>query len=152
RLLVPVEVVGGDPVLPPERPAAVPVPERAPASVQSFPVPAPALAPSRPRRFQAGVVVAAALVGLAAGGAVARALLRAPTPVVPTFQRVTFGRGYVDSARFGPEGQIIYTAAWEGRPVEGFVVRAASLDARPVPDLGAHLLAVTRPGDLIFSD
>ena len=74
----------------------------------------------------------------------------APTVAFPAFQRVTFGRGYVDSARFGPEGQVIYTAAWEGRPVEGFVVRTASLDARPLPHLGARIVAVTPPGELLF--
>jgi eukaryotic-like serine/threonine-protein kinase len=146
RLLVPVEIIGGDPapISDPEH-----APERAPASVQGFP--APAIAPSLARRLRRPAIVAAAAVaGLLAGVAAARVLFPRGLPSVPTFQRVTFGRGYVDSARFGPEGQVIYTAAWEGRPVEGFVVRAASLDSQPLTQLGAHILAVTQPGDLLF--
>lgn len=146
RLLVPVEVVGGEPAVHTE---AEVEPARIPGSVQSFP--APAIGPSLSRRLRRPAIVAgAAVAGLLAGLAAARALLPHGLPGVPTFQRVTFGRGYVDSARFGPEGQIIYTASWEGRPVEGFVVRAASLDAQPLPQLGSHLLAVTKPGELLF--
>jgi DNA-binding winged helix-turn-helix (wHTH) protein len=147
RLLVPVEVIGGDPVPAHDHEGRS---ERGPASVQSFP--APALAPARPRRFRSGIVAAAAVAGVLVGLLAARALLAPPSAAVPTFQRVTFGRGYVDSARFGPEGQIIYTAAWEGGRVEGFVVRAASLDARPLPHLGPRVLAVTQPGELLFAD
>jgi DNA-binding winged helix-turn-helix (wHTH) protein len=144
RLLVPVEVVGG-------AGAQVPVPtpakeERGPATIQSFP--APALAPSRWRRGRHSAAIA--VIAVAAGVAAAKLLTPRPEPVVPTFQRVTFGRGYLDSARFGPEGQVIYTAAWEGGPVEGFLLRTASLDARPLPHLGSRVLAVTQPGELLF--
>jgi DNA-binding winged helix-turn-helix (wHTH) protein len=147
RLLVPVEVTGGPEVAP----AAAPAPraERPPASVQSFP--APASSPTLLRRLRRPVLLAsAALAGLALGAAAMKLIGGGATPAVPTFQRVTFGRGFVDSARFGPEGQVIYTAGWEGRPVEGFVVRAASLDPRPLPHLGSRVLAVTGPGDLLF--
>jgi DNA-binding winged helix-turn-helix (wHTH) protein len=143
RLLVPVEIVGG------AETGAVPGSERGPASVQGFP--AFALAPSRLRRLRRPALVAgAALAGLAAGMAAVKLLTPHATAAVPAFQRVTFGRGYVDSARFGPEGQILYTAAWEGRPVEGFVVRTASLDARPLPHLGSRIMAVTPAGELLF--
>jgi len=143
RLLVPVEVVGG-----PET-APAPVGERGPASVQGFP--AVAVSPSRWQRLRRSTLVAAAaFAGLVVGVTAVKVLARRATTAVPAFQRVTFGRGYVDSARFGPEGQVIYTAAWEGRPVEGFVVRTASLDARPLPHLGSRVLAVTGPGELLF--
>jgi DNA-binding winged helix-turn-helix (wHTH) protein len=149
RLLVPVEVVGG------ADPAPVPAPavkaERTPASVQSFP--APASAPSLSRRLRRpGFLAAATLAGIALGAAAMKLVGPGASPVVPTFQRVTFGRGFVDSARFGPEGQVIYTAGWEGRPTEGFVVRTASLDPRPLPHLGSRILGVTGPGDLLFVD
>jgi eukaryotic-like serine/threonine-protein kinase len=143
RLLVPVEVVGG-----PET-APAPAAERGPASVQGFP--AVAVSPSRWQRLRRPVLVAgAALAGLVAGATAIKLLSPRVAAAVPAFQRVTFGRGYVDSARFGPEGQVIYTAAWEGRPVEGFVVRTASLDARPLPHLGSRVMAVTGPGELLF--
>jgi eukaryotic-like serine/threonine-protein kinase len=147
RLLVPVEVVGG----PDHAPAVEPAdrPERSPGSVQGFP--APAVAPSRARRLRRpAVVTAAALAGMVAGVTAMKRVGIGATPPVPTFQRVTFGRGFVDSARFGPEGQVIYTAGWEGRAIEGFVVRTASLDARPLPHLGPRVVAVTGPGELLF--
>jgi eukaryotic-like serine/threonine-protein kinase len=147
RLLVPVEVVGGAnhaPVVDPAHKL-----ERSPASVQGFP--APAIAPSRARRLRRPLALMAAVVAGIVAGVVGMKLMGVgSTLVVPTFQRVTFGRGYVDSARFGPEGQVIYTAAWEGRSVEGFVVRTASLDARPLPHLGPRVLAVTASGELLF--
>lgn len=147
RLLVPIEVVGGSDRAPASSPALKA--ERGLAAVQSFP--APAVPPSRVRRLRRPAAAASAvLMGVVAGVAGAKLLSAGSAPPVPTFQRVTFGRGYVDSARFGPEGQVIYTAAWEGRPVEGFVVRAASLDARPLPHLGPRVLAVTQPGELLF--
>ena len=94
-----------------------PASDRGPASVQGFP--AVALAPSRWRRLRRPALVAAAAVGgLVVGMAAVKLLSPHVTAAVPAFQRVTFGRGYVDSARFGPEGQVIYTASWEGRPVE----------------------------------
>ncbi|MGD8895121.1 MAG: winged helix-turn-helix domain-containing protein [Acidobacteriota bacterium] len=34
----------------------------------------------------------------------------------PHFQRITFQRGALTSARFGPERQVVYVAAWEGEP------------------------------------
>jgi eukaryotic-like serine/threonine-protein kinase len=143
RLLVPVEIVGGAETV------AAPASERGPASVQGFP--AVALAPSRLRRVRRpALAAAAALGGLVVGMAAVKLLSPHVTAAVPAFQRVTFGRGYVDSARFGPEGQVFYTAAWEGRPVEGFVLRTASLDARPLPHLGSRIMAVTAPGELLF--
>ena len=144
RLLVPVEIVGGGDSAPSESRR-----ERAPALVQGFPAAAVALSRPRPLRRPA-VVVAAALAGLVAGVAGMKLLVSHPAAAVPAFQRVTFGRGYVDSARFGPEGQVIYTAAWDGRPASGFVVRTASLDARPLPQLGTRIVAVTQPGELLF--
>jgi hypothetical protein len=148
RLLVPVEIVGGGEPTPSEVESRH---ERAPALVQGFPP--VAVAPWRLRRLRRpGVVTAAALAGLVAGVVGVKQLVPHRAAALPAFQRVTFGRGYVDSARFGPEGQVIYTAAWDGRPTSGFVVRTASLDARPLPHLGTRIVAVTQPGDLLFVD
>src|SRR3979490_2756499 len=107
RLLVPVEIVGGGDTAPSEAESKG---ERAPALVQGFPAVA---AVSRPRRLRRPTAVAAGALGrLAARGAGVKLLVPHSTAVAPAFQRVTFGRGYVESARFGPEGQVVYTAAW----------------------------------------
>src|SRR5260221_1490840 len=113
RLLVPVEIVGGG-----DSAASEVESKREPALVQGFPDAAVAL--SRPRPLRRPTVMAAAvLAGLVAGVAGMTLLVPHPAAAVPAFQRVTFGRGYVDSARFGPEGPAIYTPAWAGRPPPG---------------------------------
>jgi eukaryotic-like serine/threonine-protein kinase len=119
----------------------------------------PALAPVRlfpalvrtkaPRRSSLAWVWPWALAALVVAGALAVARRRAD-PALPVFQRVTFGRGYVGNARFGPEGQVLYSAAWEGRPMELFAVRIEGLDSRPVNAAGPRLLAVSRAGEAAF--
>jgi DNA-binding winged helix-turn-helix (wHTH) protein len=48
----------------------------------------------------------------------------------PSFQRLTFGRGLVDGARFTEGGEVVYAAAWEGRLPELFVTRVGQADTR----------------------
>ncbi len=68
----------------------------------------------------------------------------------PSFKRVTFKRGNVDSARFTPDFQsVVYSAAWEGRPKELFVQRRASADARPLGVSNARVVG-TSGGDVII--
>ena len=60
----------------------------------------------------------------------------------PSFRQLTFQRGEIYSARFAPDGQtIVYAASWEGRPVEIFVSRLDSPEARPFGLKAADLLA-----------
>ena len=69
---------------------------------------------------------------LAAVAAAAGWWAHAPAaPRQPTFQRLTFRRGIVSTARFAPDGKtIVYGAAWEGAPLETFVVTADSPESR----------------------
>lgn len=93
------------------------------------------------------VAAAALLAGLAGLGAGAWIASR-PAPI-PTFERLTFQRGNVLRARFGPGGRsIVYGATWEGRAVEVF---RADLDGGETRKLGianADVLAVSRSGEL----
>jgi len=72
------------------------------------------LRPARRSRL-ASLVVAAVLIGTAAGWWIAR---REPGPASTqnvAFQRLTFARGLMRAARFAPDGQtIVYGAAWDG--------------------------------------
>ena len=46
---------------------------------------------------------------------------RSDQKAIPDFQRLTFGRGMVSSARFAPDGRtIVYSAAWDGEPIRLF--------------------------------
>jgi len=67
----------------------------------------------------------------------------------PSFRELTFQRGEIFNARFSPDGQtILYAASWEGRPVEIFVARLESPEARPFGLPGADLLAISSTGEM----
>jgi eukaryotic-like serine/threonine-protein kinase len=68
----------------------------------------------------------------------------------PRFRLVTFKRGTVRSARFSGEG-FVYSAAWQGRPVEVFAGRTDSPDARPLGIARATVQAVGRGGELALT-
>ena len=70
----------------------------------------------------------------------------------PAFRQLTFQRGEIYSARFAPDGQtLLYAASWEGRPVEIFVSRLDSPEARPFGLKSADLLGVSPSGEMAIS-
>jgi Tol biopolymer transport system component len=70
----------------------------------------------------------------------------------PSFQRLTFRRGWVNSARFAPDGQtVVYSAAWEGGPNEVFNLRLGSPESRPLGFSPAELLAISPMSELALS-
>ena len=113
-----------------------------------------ALAPAEPartkRRGRLALAAATLLIGVGLGF-LARSLAGgAHAPL--KLQRLTYARGSIHCARFAPDGQtIIYSAAWEGRPVEIFSTRADSTESRSLGLTGADLLAVSSQGELALS-
>src|SRR5262249_36104031 len=109
------------------------------------PLPAPAApAVDRPRR---GVLVSLlAAVALAATATSLWLACRRPAPP-EDWQRITFRHGTLQAARFGPGGQIVYGAAWDGAAPSFFAAVPAAADARPLEIAGRDLLAVTAGGD-----
>jgi Tol biopolymer transport system component len=105
----------------------------------------------RSRRWPAvtGAVLATALgVGTFAYLAGKKAGDRPP----PSFHQLTFRRGEILSAHFAPDGQtVVYSAAWEGKPVEIFVRRLESPESRPFGLSGAEVLAISRSGEMAVS-
>src|ERR1700694_3822843 len=70
----------------------------------------------------------------------------------PSFRQLTFRRGAINSARFAPDGQtILYSARWEGKPVEIFVGRLDSPESRAFGLPGAELLSVSPSGEMAVS-
>jgi Tol biopolymer transport system component len=70
----------------------------------------------------------------------------------PSFHQLTFRRGEILSAHFAPDGQtVVYSAAWDGKPVEVFVRRLESPEARPFGLAGAEVLAISRSGEMAVS-
>jgi eukaryotic-like serine/threonine-protein kinase len=95
-------------------------------------------------------VAAAALVLGAAGGTLVTRRLTTTEP--PSFRQLTFRRGSIGSARFAPDGQtILYSAAWDGRPMEIFVSRLDSPESRPFGLAKSEVLAVSRSGEMAVS-
>ena len=100
----------------------------------------------RPRR--AVVVLAGALVASLA--VIAFLLLRQHGAVAsPAYHLLTYRRGTIRMARFAPDGQtIIYSAAWEGGPVEIFSTRYGTPESRPMGIPGAEILGISSTGEM----
>jgi Tol biopolymer transport system component len=65
------------------------------------------------------------------------------------FERVTFQRGYIKGARFAPDGQnVIYSAAWEGRPYDVFSTRIGAHNARSLDLKNALVVGISAAGDV----
>ena len=87
--------------------------------------------------------VAAFLAGRNMGGGGAAAS--------PVFRQLTFGRGFVEAAAFAPDGQtVVYSAMWEGRPMETFETRLGNPGSRSLFP-GTGLLSISSSGELALS-
>ena len=86
--------------------------------------------------------VLGALLGLYAGR-------RTASSTQPRFQRLTFQRGTVVNARFGPDGQsVYYTGAWEGVPMHIYSLRPGNPESAALPLPPARLLALSPGGEI----
>jgi Tol biopolymer transport system component len=73
----------------------------------------------------------------------------APVHEPPTFHQLTFQRGYIQAARFAPDGgTVIYASSWEGKPIELFSTRPEGTDSRTLGVPDSDLLAVSSTGEL----
>jgi hypothetical protein len=92
-----------------------------------------------------------AALGLGLVVGVASWWLFRPTLPRPRFTQATFRRGNVLRARFTPDGQnMVYSAAWDGRPCEIFLSRLDGSGVRAVGLPGADLMAVNGRGELLI--
>src|SRR5207249_3607892 len=108
----------------------------------------PAAAERRnPRRV---LPIAIALLVVAAGAWLLAARMRTSEP--PRFERATFRRGYVRSARFAPDGRsIAYAASWDGSPLKLYLKPPESPDALPLELPSSNLLAISPAGELAIA-
>jgi len=92
------------------------------------------------------------LLALAAGAGAWLLARRSRAPEPPRFSRVTFRRGYVRGARFGPDGRsIVYAAAWDGGPLKLYLKQPESPDPIPLALPSADVLAVSPTGELAIA-
>ncbi|PYQ37007.1 MAG: hypothetical protein DMF55_02665 [Acidobacteria bacterium] len=111
------------------------------------------ITPPTRRSRPAWILPAIALLAGVVAGIAGLKLFEQSRPVSRTQEhRLTFRRGSIVSAHFAPDGRsAIYTAAWEGKPIELFTTRPESPESRPLGLPPAALLAVSRTGDLAIS-
>ena len=102
----------------------------------------------RRRLLRAGAVAVLLLaVAFLAGFLVQRRWGRSEPP---GFQRLTFRRGNVASARFAPDGQtIVYSAGWDGALPETFTTRIDSPESRPLGAPQAVLHSISSKGEIL---
>jgi eukaryotic-like serine/threonine-protein kinase len=94
-----------------------------------------------------GFVLAAA-IGFASG----KRMWQSSAPSAPLYHEITFRRGEIRSARFAPDGQtILYSAAWQGNPVETFSARQGMVESRSLGLGRAELLAISSKGEMALS-
>src|SRR5260370_6381853 len=106
--------------------------------------PAAKPAPARHFLFPLGVVLSLACL-LAAWSWIRH---RDAKPLEPTFQRLSFGRGTILSARFAPDGQsVVYGARWDGKPFQLFYTRIGSSESRAL-GVDADILAISPSGEM----
>jgi hypothetical protein len=111
-----------------------------------------AAAPPGPRRPRLLIIGASACVALAAAAGLGWWAHRAPASAQPTYQRLTFRRGTIASARFAPDRKtVVYGAAWEGAPVETFLVTADSPESRTLGVSRSDIYAVSPSSELALS-
>jgi eukaryotic-like serine/threonine-protein kinase len=90
-----------------------------------------------------------ALVVLASGFILGRVTAK-PAPLSPpVYRQLTFRHGGVRMARFAPDGKsMIYSGAWEERPIEIYTTRAESPESRAFGLEGSEVLAVSTQGEM----
>ncbi len=70
----------------------------------------------------------------------------------PVYQRITFGRGAVASARFTPDGtRVVYAAALNGNPLELLTTVPGTSESRALGIRDAELLSISSSGQMAIS-
>jgi Tol biopolymer transport system component/predicted Ser/Thr protein kinase len=119
-------------------------------AAEATPGAADAAQPTPKRTSRIGLLIGVGvLCGLAAGMYAGRLWFMKPPPPPPLYRQLTFRRGSIRSARFGPDGQtILYSAAWQGNPSDVYTARPEAPESRSL-GLGHTLLAsVSSTGEM----
>jgi Tol biopolymer transport system component len=83
---------------------------------------------------------------LAASFYVRWSVLKTP---MPTFEQLTYRRGYVLAARFSPDGQtVVFSAKWANEPLTIFSMRPGSRESRPLDLPAGRILSISSTGEM----
>jgi serine/threonine protein kinase/Tol biopolymer transport system component len=95
------------------------------------------------------IFAACTLLALAAGVYGGKLIFSARPSAPPTYRQLTFRRGSIRSARFAPDGQtILYSAAWQGGPVDVFTARPEAPEARSMGLSRTQLVSVSSASEM----
>jgi hypothetical protein len=101
------------------------------------------------KRRMAWIAPLAALIALAAGFLIG---MRAGTPLHPKFHQLIFGHGFIETARFTPDGQnVIYGATWNNQPFELFSTRLGGLESRSLGLPAGNILGIASNGQMALA-
>jgi len=90
-----------------------------------------------------------ALVSLAAGFFLGRMTVKPALLTPPVYHQLTFRHGGIRMARFGSDGKtMLYSAAWEEKPIEIYTTRPESPESRPFGLEGAEVQSVAPQGEM----
>jgi eukaryotic-like serine/threonine-protein kinase len=91
----------------------------------------------------------ASLVLLVVGVGIGRLLFKHAAEIPPIYHQLTFRRGSIRAARFGPDGQtILYSAAWQGNPTDVFTARPEAPESRSMGLPKTQLMSVSKNGEM----
>jgi eukaryotic-like serine/threonine-protein kinase len=106
--------------------------------------------PARRRRRVWPILAGAVIIVFAAIATIAFVVgKRAAGTAQPLYRKLTFRHGTIWSARFAPDGQtIVYSAAWNGKPLEIFTTRPESTESHSLGLEDADVLSVSSNGEM----
>jgi Tol biopolymer transport system component/tRNA A-37 threonylcarbamoyl transferase component Bud32 len=105
-----------------------------------------AAVPAAQRSLPLLILAAVVIVALAGGAYVGSQALAPPQPA---FERLTYRRGNVQSARFSPDGQtVLYSAQWANEPMTMFSMRPGSRESRPLDLPTGQILSISSSGEM----
>jgi serine/threonine protein kinase/Tol biopolymer transport system component len=111
----------------------------------------PGSAPKRNRLLPV-LIASGFLLCLAIGLFAGKRIWESSAVSAPLYHEITFRRGEIRSARFAPDGQtILYSAAWQGNPVETFSARQGMVESRSLGLGRAELMAISSRGEMALS-
>ncbi|HEY1678831.1 MAG TPA: protein kinase [Candidatus Sulfotelmatobacter sp.] len=125
--------------------------EAAPASSSSAAIPVIASPPptSAAKPLRTALWLAAVLVAVGAGLLGGKALFSTKPLDPPLYRQLTFRRGSIRSARFAPDGQtILYSAAWQGNPVDVFTARPEAPESRSMGLGRTQLMSISPTAEM----
>jgi eukaryotic-like serine/threonine-protein kinase len=107
-------------------------------------------APAHRKKFSTALLFAAGLLVAAALGLFSGKMFFATAPLEPPiYRQLTFRRGSIRSARFAPDGQtILYSAAWQGNPVDVFTARPEAPESRSMGLSRTQLMSISPSSEM----